>query len=471
MNRVLLADDRINSRDCVIKYTFSLTALVSDNDAEEVEIVQHRPEASHPIQVSKAIRIEPPTLWTSSVPYVPMSRVRWEKLQFNKATRNSGKRAERQYFYLQVNLWGLVQGTHKIKERWVRLASCKSENVAVYGHEMLDALQRKEYISQSVPSEPAPKTTIKNNIFAPVPNRVSHEVQHDDLSVSDGPSLFTKQVVFILGSCAGIPKEPLILLVEFLLEDPEMRLLCQSGFDNEESDKFERSLRHLLKRYAVDLNRSAVLDMEFFAASSVRTSSRAAAAMMRTLWCFEGLKFQAREANLAGLVATFRNQLQSNSSIENVSTGHKASFMTSPQEEEMFERSENIAVSDLESSDEDEAPEYATLPNLKARRTVLTSEDAYENLKEGLMDLVTSRGSVVTRLREQVLLPIYAGLSNVSIVFLAALRVYEIHSSLQTITDVIRGKWRKFLNMYGRMKRPSVKQGYKRMEWTCVSLE
>ena len=142
----------------VYGYAMTITAVVSDNDAHTIELVQHTPKRDkgpthNPEKVlmgPKAVgsghqqalsmyadpahgRASYADMYCSTVSSTsPPTEHTFERIQFKQATQNNGKRrAAQQYYHLMVELWADV-GTQD-KDRFVKVACRKSARMIVRG--------------------------------------------------------------------------------------------------------------------------------------------------------------------------------------------------------------------------------------------------------------------------------------------------------------------------------------------------
>ncbi|KAM0338333.1 hypothetical protein ACHAPU_011349 [Fusarium lateritium] len=144
----------------VYGFAMSISAVVSDNEQHNIELVQHTPKRDKgPIMKPERVRLgnKPPQanhhhhmgMFTDSV--VPSRPVypdnfnsqpgsqplptehTFERIQFKQATQNNGKRrAAQQYYQLVVELWADV-GTQSGGDQFVRIATRKSAKMIVRG--------------------------------------------------------------------------------------------------------------------------------------------------------------------------------------------------------------------------------------------------------------------------------------------------------------------------------------------------
>nr|CEG03703.1 unnamed protein product [Fusarium acuminatum CS5907] len=144
----------------VYGFAMSISAVVSDNEQHNIELVQHTPKRDKgPIMKPERIRLnnKPPQashhhhmgMFTDSV--VPSRPVypdnfngqpggqqlptehTFERIQFKQATQNNGKRrAAQQYYQLVVELWADV-GPQTGGDQFVRIATRKSAKMIVRG--------------------------------------------------------------------------------------------------------------------------------------------------------------------------------------------------------------------------------------------------------------------------------------------------------------------------------------------------
>lgn len=140
----------------VYGFAMSISAVVSDNEQHNIELVQHTPKRDKgpimkPDKVRLAIKPHQPThhhhMGLFSDPVMPSRPVygdsfssqpggqpyptehTFERIQFKQATQNNGKRrAAQQYYQLVVELWGDVGS-----EQFVKIATRKSAKMIVRG--------------------------------------------------------------------------------------------------------------------------------------------------------------------------------------------------------------------------------------------------------------------------------------------------------------------------------------------------
>ncbi|KAF4455353.1 hypothetical protein F53441_2316 [Fusarium austroafricanum] len=149
----------------VFGFAMSISAVVSDNEQHNIELVQHTPKRDKgPIQKPEKVRLnnKPPQashhhhhhhhhmgMYSESVgPNRPVysegyssqasnqqlpTEHTFERIQFKQATQNNGKRrAAQQYYQLVVELWGEV-GSQNGGEQFVKIATRKSAKMIVRG--------------------------------------------------------------------------------------------------------------------------------------------------------------------------------------------------------------------------------------------------------------------------------------------------------------------------------------------------
>ncbi|KAM5367046.1 hypothetical protein ACJZ2D_010227 [Fusarium nematophilum] len=144
----------------VYGFAMCISAVVSDNEQHNIELVQHTPKRDKgPIMKPEKVRlgVKPPQsshhhhlgMFSESVvanrPVYPdnfssqpggqqlPTEHTFERIQFKQATQNNGKRrAAQQYYQLVVELWGDV-GTQSGGEQFVKIATRKSAKMIVRG--------------------------------------------------------------------------------------------------------------------------------------------------------------------------------------------------------------------------------------------------------------------------------------------------------------------------------------------------
>ncbi|CAG1970728.1 unnamed protein product [Fusarium graminearum] len=144
----------------VYGFAMSISAVVSDNESHNIELVQHTPKRDKgPIMKPEKVRLGSKPreashhhhmgMFTDSVvPNRPVypdnfsnqpggqqlpTEHTFERIQFKQATQNNGKRrAAQQYYQLVVELWGDV-GTQGGGDQFVKIATRKSAKMIVRG--------------------------------------------------------------------------------------------------------------------------------------------------------------------------------------------------------------------------------------------------------------------------------------------------------------------------------------------------
>lgn len=144
----------------VFGFAMSISAVVSDNDQHNIELVQHTPKRDKgPIMKPEKIRLaakQPPTAHPHLAMYPdnvgnprPIFRDNFssqgnaqssptehtfERIQFKQATQNNGKRrAAQQYYQLVVELWADIGTQNHSGDQYVKIAFRKSSKMIVRG--------------------------------------------------------------------------------------------------------------------------------------------------------------------------------------------------------------------------------------------------------------------------------------------------------------------------------------------------
>ncbi|KAI0548508.1 hypothetical protein F4679DRAFT_320579 [Xylaria curta] len=140
----------------VVGFAMSISAVTSNSEGESIELIQHMPKIDKgPTSNPGKIRLIPKQLAQPQImlelaagPSMPRDPCRtngdsdqrphitehtFERLQFNRATANNGRRqAIQEYFHLIVKLYADV-GTYKQDSQFIQIASRKSERLTVRG--------------------------------------------------------------------------------------------------------------------------------------------------------------------------------------------------------------------------------------------------------------------------------------------------------------------------------------------------
>lgn len=144
----------------VFGFAMSISAVVSDNEQHNIDLVQHTPKRDKgpimkPEKIRLAVKQPPPNhphlnmfpdgVGNSRMPYTdnfssqgntqqcPTEHT-FERIQFKQATQNNGKRrAAQQYYQLVVELWADVGNHNHGTDQYVKIAFRKSSKMIVRG--------------------------------------------------------------------------------------------------------------------------------------------------------------------------------------------------------------------------------------------------------------------------------------------------------------------------------------------------
>jgi meiosis-specific transcription factor NDT80 len=144
-------------------FSMKISAVVADNDQQEIELVQHTPKrdkgpTTNPPRVALMAKHESghhnhagiygnngamvpngnphyPDAWVASdtAGNSTLTETTFERIQFKQATQNNGKRrAAQQYYHLIIELWANI-GPPGGQESWIKIAYRKSAKMIVRG--------------------------------------------------------------------------------------------------------------------------------------------------------------------------------------------------------------------------------------------------------------------------------------------------------------------------------------------------
>ncbi|KAL8372087.1 hypothetical protein RB595_001741 [Gaeumannomyces hyphopodioides] len=137
-------------------FAMSISAVVSDNDTQTIDLVQHTPKRDKgPISAPDKVRLSPKSVghphlnvfpqpdgtlrgtayeFGQTQPSTPTEHT-FERIQFKQATANNGKRrAAQQYYHLVVELWADVSGSQSSGQpQWIKVGYKKSAKMIVRG--------------------------------------------------------------------------------------------------------------------------------------------------------------------------------------------------------------------------------------------------------------------------------------------------------------------------------------------------
>ncbi|EJT74664.1 hypothetical protein, variant [Gaeumannomyces tritici R3-111a-1] len=137
-------------------FAMSISAVVSDNDTQTIDLVQHTPKRDKgPISAPEKVRLSPKSAGHPHLSVFPQpdgtlrgtayefsqgqtstpTEHTFERIQFKQATANNGKRrAAQQYYHLVVELWADVSGSQSSgAPQWVKVGYKKSAKMIVRG--------------------------------------------------------------------------------------------------------------------------------------------------------------------------------------------------------------------------------------------------------------------------------------------------------------------------------------------------
>lgn len=170
--RLYLDQGNGKAPELIQSMAISLAAAVDGSTGKSIELIQHTPKRDKGPQLQMKKELLAPTPpgkshehgsyglnsfhqsttvpgpnlplqneTDASQPYSPASHTNstnyqhsFERIQFKNATANNGKRrAQQQYYHLNIELWANIQKAHASEPQWVRVACRSSKPVVVRG--------------------------------------------------------------------------------------------------------------------------------------------------------------------------------------------------------------------------------------------------------------------------------------------------------------------------------------------------
>ena len=343
----------------------------------------------------------------------------FERLQFKHATANNGKRrASQEYFAILVEVWAKIRS---ISEPWTLIATRKSAPVVVRGRSpghysagitgnIEAAIENPaEYIyypesilqaylntptsvqtlsgglrieSEGPDSRQPPGRDVEENVCS-WPNIIELD---DNSSISSGSDLFSGTALSSVSSTSIGPSHGEHQLADLLLQDEGMKALCVDGFAYIDPDRFERNLRRLLKHYSAALIRESTQEIESKACKFVRSRARHTAGAIRSIVDPESIRrAQMMAIHLAEQSKSTQDVQQCLQRQEFETVGEGGSGESS--------RLKGVDTNSDSSGSENESDldQLALpMPNLEHIKIFMTSNNAFEDLREGLMEFVIS---------------------------------------------------------------------------------
>jgi hypothetical protein len=267
-------------------------------------------------------------------------------------------------------------------------------------------------------------------------------------SVSDGFSLHTMST----NTSLSIQSGSLGNLIDLWLTDKGFKALCEDGFSLLGADRFERNFCRLLKIYSRELRHKALNKAEVQAARFVKRNLKTVTGQIRIIT---------------------ENHTKTNSLGIEKWDGILSVALSESQEHQDGE-------TDLSSEDEIDYEDEATLPEaqyLTSLKAFMMKGDAFEDLREGLMDYVVP--FLTAKLENE-----HSPVRNQTYIIRELQKRYQHKSSRRNVLtlEVMDGisSWTSIasliidqvihrgLSLWRRLSRPTLKPGYKRLEWICV---
>ncbi|KAI7968840.1 hypothetical protein EIK77_002836 [Talaromyces pinophilus] len=408
----------------------------------------------------------------------------FERIQFSKATANNGKRrAQQQYYYLVVELSaeidrasgslvriarklsapivvrGRSPGHYKDERRWDTAASrfpiLQPSSQPVES----EVLAQRSSLQQEARYESGSYRKEDKNQLVPAADDVSGiketSNQSKEIDTFDQSSISSVSDIFSLRTMStnttfSAPSESMGDLIDLLLTDGGFKALCEDGFSLLGADRFERNFRRLLKIYWRDLLHKASNKAEGQVVKFAKRNLRTITGRIRII------TEDRTKANAQGV-----------KKWDGIIT-----FGTS----EYQEHQETDFSSEDEIDYEDEAilPEDQYLTSLNA---FLMKGDAFEDLREGLMDYVVpflmakwenehSHAQTPSYVMRELQERYQHKRSRRNVVTPQEMDI--IHSWTSLASRFIDQVVHRGLSLCRRLGRPALKPGYKRLEWICV---
>jgi hypothetical protein len=413
----LCSPDGVSQHE-IVDFAVSIAAA-TDPPWKRIELVQHTPKRDKGPQDRPPRVIVNPLKDGSSeasetLPY-------FERLQFKNATANNGKRrAAQAYFAILVEVWANIGSN---SESWTLIATRKSapivvrgrspghysgeraggieaviENPAEYLYYPGSLLQQGHYIPTSVQtlvgdlrieseghgSRQTPGGDAEENASsAQLASRNIIELDNSS-SVSSKSDFFSGTALSSLSSASVGPPRGEYQLADLLLQDEGMKALCVDGFAYIDPDRFERNLRRLLKHYSAALIVESTQEIERKASKFARSRARRTAGAIRSIVDPKSIRrAQMMEIHLAEQSKNTQDvpqylQRQDFEAIEEGVLG------------ETFGMKGVDTKSDSSGSEDENDLDQLALPmlNLEHTKMFMTSSNAFEDLREGLMGFV-----------------------------------------------------------------------------------
>jgi hypothetical protein len=466
------------------------TATANHQESEKRGLVQHTPKRDkatehslkrQPIRPLEDVPLSSTEAGESAFD-TPTAQT-FERVQFQKATANNGKRrAAQQYFQVVVELIA-ESGAPGAKRELVLLATCESSPIVVRG-------RSPGHYKPYQPSQPPtsvidldlPTLSPEDNFFGQFANerrdlsinKRSATFEREDKAFSDSSvsSVADQFSILTTGSSATSAPDlssPLDDIVRALLEDNGIRCLCVDSFAELDGLRFERNLRRLLKHFANDLCRKATGHNEIHAAVFFRRKAVHVARLIRD--ACSGTS-RAVDAPLVEQAPPWVGRVQ------DVAVGPGALKLPSSDLDDLVsEDDEGEGLPDL-------GPEDVTAHDMISSIHFFTKGDAFMDFRESLMDFVVPFMARVWHSRYQVpdgdimmfLQQRYEGKHHqnprpnaATSGWISQLHPYLPFSThdLKSISSFVLSFARQALQAFGRRLRPRIRPGYYRAEWVC----
>jgi hypothetical protein len=409
----LCSPDGVSQHE-IVDFAVSIAAA-TDPPWKRIELVQHTPKRDKgPQDRPPRVIVNPLKDGSSEASEMLLS---FERLQFKNATANNGKRrAAQAYFAILVEVWAKIRS---ISEPWTLIATRKSAPVVVRGHSPghysagitgnIEAVIENpaEYIyypesflqayfntptsvqtlsgglrieSEGPGSRQPPGRDVEENVYS-WPNIIELD---DNTSISSGSDLFSGTALSSVSSTSIGPSHGEHQLADLLLQDEGMKALCIDGFAYIDPDRFERNLRRLLKHYSAALIRESTQEIESKACKFVRSCARHTAGAIRSIVDPESIRrAQMMEIHLA-------EQSKSTQDVQQCLQRQDFEAIEEGVLGETFGMKGVDTKSDSSGSEDENDLDQLALPmlNLEYTKMFMTSSNAFEDLREGLMGFV-----------------------------------------------------------------------------------
>jgi len=294
----------------------------------------------------------------------------------------------------------------------------------------------------------------------------SEDKKNDDSdfpSTASPPSMFSRTALFSVPSADGNSNVVVQLLVPLLLNDRGLQPLFGKAPEQFEPDKFERNFSELLKAYAYELDSIATGELQKEAIRLVYSRRRYVANCIRSVYVPDTSDTGEKFRQLIAQNPAKDQQLEK--------FFHDMNLVPKAADPDNGQSSGDCEMED---------PKQPNLPNLTQVRNFLISREPFENLRKNFYrfinphlndrarpimveksDTVRSSSRAEGRIEES---------SNEDV------GSFEVPSTSidELVSDAINGPNRsrsiRFRNHWNMWHRPSLRAGYRRLEWICVCL-